>query len=164
MAMAIAKTLLQTIELRSGSMITWREIDALLKRWRPRSALVRSGKIDPMEEEVELFDACPMQVSDEQGKRGLDYLRKLLLRKDGALRNTALIRDQGINDEHRRVLYTLDHFLFVGMAWDHGTHVSRPYPTYRAVSTTGDWFEYIARPWQSGVPPTFGALNTKVQQ
>lgn len=158
MTMAIAKTLLSTLELRAGSTITQSEIAALKKRWRPRGALARKDSDKLLAEQQALQDALPMRVSDEQGKCGLDYLRKLLLRKDGHLRDTALVRDEGLRDDtHGQVIRTLDHFLFTGFHSDNVLTAPSLYPIYRAVAHNGPWFEYVARPWVGGLP-SFGGL------
>lgn len=158
MAMTIANALLSTLELRAGSVITETEIAAMKKRLGPnRQRRVHSDACEQLER---LQDALPMQISDEQAKKGLDYLRKLLLRKDGTLRDTALIRDQGLADDtHGQVIRTLDHFLFTGFHEDCNDVgcVVRMYPIYRAMAHNGPWFEYVARPWVAGLP-TFGQL------
>jgi hypothetical protein len=165
MTTAIAKTLLDTLELRAGSVITASEIAALKKRWRPLNRAVQDGRIDVAQESADLYDALPMRVCDEQALRGLDYLRKLLLRKDGTVRNTKLALDQGVGDDHATVINTLDHFLFVGFRWDWNQiyTVAWPQPIYRAVAHDGQWFEYVARAWTAGTP-TFGQLGIDVSR
>lgn len=159
MAMAIAKTLLDTLELRAGSTITESEIAALKKRWRPRGRLWRIDSALVGEEMERLGYALPMRVSDEQGKKGLDYLRKLLLKKDGMLRQSKLIEDFGVTDDHVVVLRRLDHFLFKGFHEDCNAFgdTTALYPIYRAVASDDGWFEYVARPWVAGLP-SFGGM------
>jgi hypothetical protein len=159
MAVAIAKTLLDTLELRAGSTITQTEIVALKKRWNPHGRLARKAPVVMDDEQIAMYVALPMRVSDEQGLKGLDYLRKLLLKKNGWLRDTKLIRENGIGFDHRNVLHSLDHFQFTGFHEDYNAcgNVVAMHPIYRAVSHDGTWFEYIARPWQGG-SPEFGAL------
>lgn len=163
MAIAIAKTLLDTLDLRAGSTITETEIAALKKRWGPRGRLANRDPGVIANEEQDFYDALPMRVSDEQGKRGQDYLRKLLFTKAGDLRNTKLIRDQNIGNDHADVLRTLDHFMFTGFHEDynHFGHVVSRHPVYRAVSCHGQWFEYIARPWVAG-QPEFSAVGREL--
>lgn len=160
MSISIATQLLDTLELRAGSVITPAEIRALQMRWRSRFT-PRKNPPNVGEEERALEDALPMRVCDEQAKRGLDYLRKLLLRKDGELRETQLIVNEGITRRHAQVVRTLDHFLFMGFHWDENGRMERPYPIYRAVGHDGEWFEYIARPWVQG-PPEFGPIGGRM--
>lgn len=156
MAMAIAKTLLDTLDLRAGSTITESEISALKKRWRgmQRKAMRRGELPDYSSEWEALLEALPMRVSDEQGKKGLDYLRKLLLKKDGTLRDTKLVKDQDLSGTHAGIIQRADHFLFTGFREDLN-HFGNPvalYPIYRLVSHDDQWFEYVARPWVAGLP------------
>jgi hypothetical protein len=164
MTISISKQLMDTIELRANSTITAQEIAALKKRWRPNGKLARTTGVG--EEVCALQEALPMRVSDEQGKRGLDYLRKLLLKKDGTLRDTKLIRDNEmrITELHVKVLHTLDHFLFMGFHEDYSQHghCCGLHPIYRAVSASGAWFEYVARPWVAGLPE-FGNMYEELE-
>jgi hypothetical protein len=160
MTTAIAKTLLDTLELRAGSVITQTEIAALKKRWRPHGWLARTDPDIMADEQRDLYDALPMFVCDEQAKRGLDYLRNLLLKKDGTLRQSKLVEGFGVTDDgHGQVVRTLDHFLFTGFHEDRNAFgcVVSLYPIYRAVAHNGPWFEYVARPWVGGLP-SFGEL------
>lgn len=170
--MGIAATLLATHELRAGSTITETEIHALKvrlmghqRRMRGhRDLRLRDKNADAYNVEWKRIVAMlPMRVSDEQGKKGLDYLRKLLVRKDGMLRNTKLVRDQNLTDDHLMLIRRADHFLFVGFREDLNTfgNVAAIYPIYRLVASDGWWFEYVARPWVGG-PCTFSPVNEEM--
>lgn len=160
---SLAATLLETLELRAGSVITEKEILALRKRWRPLSKAVREGRIDPQQEDCDLQEYLPMRVADEQAGKGLRWLRSMMLRKDGITpRRTKWMGAQQISDDsgHIHVVQTLDHFLLVGFTWDYNTTgtLAWPQPIYRAVAHNGAFFDYVARAWTAG-EATVGGVN-----
>jgi hypothetical protein len=142
----LASTLLDTLELRRGSVITKNEITALKKRWGPFNPL-RPSVGDECERMCEL--ALPMQISTEQAIQGIDWWRAQCYTKAGMRRNTAFTREMG--GLHWHVIEHANRFELVDWHWSTNSYgVSWPFPVYRMIATDGQWFDYIGGSWQSG--------------
>lgn len=156
-----AGLLLQTIELRAGSIITSEEVRALKHRWRWRYAQRMSVNI-----EQEIFDVFedfgPFQIDKALTDSGLAWWRANLLRKDGSMRNNAWTQGQSLHveggdkptregEEVLRILNGFERFELSDWHVDHNSFgepvVSFPIFTMHGA---GDSFTYIARSWQSG--------------
>lgn len=172
-----AKLLLDTIELRSGSIITSQEVRALKHRWSGRGLMGRrhtasrlAGDIDIEKETFEMFDSYgPFQIDKALTESGLAWWRANLLRKDGEMRNTAWTQGQGlthddtlqsvpgcyvITPEGEDVLAILNgftHFTLDNWQVDYNSfgEPCASFPMF-TMHGAGNSFTYIARPWQSG--------------
>ena len=159
-----AKLLLDTIELRAGSIITSVEVRALKWRWR-RRYMQRMG-IDIEAEIDSVFcdeegEQRHYQIDKALTESGLAWWRANLLRKDGTMRNNAWTQGQELCYEGSavtarggrvlRILNGFEHFMLEGWHVDYN-HFGDPcasFPVF-GMHGAGDQFTYIARPWQSG--------------
>lgn len=160
MTKSASKLLLDTIELRAGSIVTATEVRALKWRWGPRA--MRRWAIDGETESYIFQEHGPFQVDKPLTDSGIAWWRASLLRKDGTMRNNAWTQGQGLHVEDgvlptsegkrvMRILADCTHFTLDDWHFDyteHG-HCCGSFPVFR-MHGAGDSFAYIARPWQSG--------------
>ena len=160
-----ARLLLDTIELRSGSIITSVEVRALKHRWSRRGLMRRSKtphNIDIEAETFEMFDSYgPFQIDKALTDSGLAWWRANLLRKDGTMRNNAWTQGQGLCYEGSavtalggrvlRILNGFERFELTNWQVDYNSfgEPCASFPMF-TMHGAGDSFTYIARPWQSG--------------
>ena len=165
-----AKLLLDTIELRAGSIITSEEVRALKHRWSRRGLMSHrhqasrlAGDIDIEKEIYDVFgEHGPFQIDKALTDSGLAWWKANLLRKDGTMRNNAWTQGQSLHVEDgdlptgygTRVLHTLNKFeRFELTNWQVDyNHFGEPCASFPMFTMhgAGDQFSYIARPWQSG--------------
>ena len=91
------------------------------------------------------------RVSDEQSRKGIDWLRKQWHTPTGKVR-----KNNPFGDYEQDVLDNFSHFEFVDL-YDAATPMATSIgfhsylPVYRVISKTGGhWFDYTAAAWQSG--------------
>lgn len=97
------------------------------------------------------------RITYEQTKKGIKWLRSHAIRE--------LMRE-----EEQRIVNDFSRFYFVGIkAYEYESpmrtgHVLTHYaPVYRVCGNSGEWFDYVSAPWQSGDPlgiPRFGVLQS----
>jgi hypothetical protein len=146
--MSKSELLLNTLLLRAGSVITEGEIFALKKRWRPQNCTNRG--IDAEQEQGELMEHGPFQISDEQAAKGIAWWRAMCYRKDGSRRDTQFTR-ANLQDHHWSVLETVERFALVDWDWRfNGFGMGWTDPVYRMIGSNGCSFDYCPRSWQSG--------------
>ncbi len=114
----------------------------------------RSGKItnEQREDLISAIEDHKPRVSEEQSRKGIDWLRKQWHTPTGKVR-----KNNPFGDYEQYVLDNFGHFEFVGL-YDTATSVAVNYfglhsylPIYRVLSKTeGHWFDYVAAAWQSG--------------
>ena len=161
-----AKLLLDTIELRSGSIITSVEVRALKHRWSRRGLMRRSKtphNIDIEAETFEMFDSYgPFQIDKALTESGLAWWRANLLRKDGTMRNNAWTQGQELcvagqelpllrGQDVLAILNGFTHFTLDNWQVDYNSfgEPCASFPMF-TMHGAGNSFTYIARPWQSG--------------
>lgn len=149
-----ARLLIDTIELRAGSIITSTEVRALKHRWSKRLyANQRMAKPIDIEKEIfGVFDEYgPFQIDKALTDSGLAWWKANLLRKDGTLRENVWIKDQGFNEDHVRIVHCFKHFTLDNWHVDYNGfgQPCASFPIF-TMHGAGDSFTYIARPWQSG--------------
>lgn len=143
MAKSKALLLLQSVELRKGSVIGADEVAALQRRWRPYGPMVGTR----FEEYEQLNTAMPFQVDLTATVAGLAWWRKMCFRKDGKTRATTFT-EENCSPTVVHVLNNFDHFELVDFTWL--SQCERPFPVYEAVAKDGERFEFVQRSGQSG--------------
>jgi hypothetical protein len=158
----IAKLLLDTIELRAGSVITKREIDALKRRWCWRTLFRINPNQNPLGQvydEIEMVFGSDRdiryQVDAELTASGLAWWRAAMFRKDGTLRETQFVReidDHPYRDYIVRILHDFNRFELVDWYVDMNAYgMFSAFPVYAMLGRSSvNGVRYIARPWQSG--------------
>jgi hypothetical protein len=147
MSYGIAQTLLDTLDLRRGSVINENEIFALKRRWGPTH--VARHRIDRDGEYQAVAEILPMQISDEQAIKGIDWWRAICYGKTGKRRDTSFTRE--LQERHWHVIENAHHFKLVDFNFV-GQHYSylRPLPVYRMIASDGHYFDYVGGNWQTG--------------
>lgn len=145
----IAQALLDTLELRKGSVITRSEIAALKKRWSPTNC--RAGTPDRWVEYEAFHDCCPFQVDESMTEQGRAWWQAQCFTKAGKWRNTVFVRDNYRGSvisvlESGIARFELVDWEFIGNTYG----FEWPFPVYRVYGRNGDSFVYANRPWQSG--------------
>lgn len=149
--MNLAKTLLATIELRAGSVITPNEIAALKKRWSPHARVGQDDVVHASDEYSLLMEHGPYQISDEQALKGIDWWQARCFNKKGMRRNTQFTRANLDSDHMWDVLDNCARFELVDWEWQsNGYGLEWPFPVYRMIASDGKWFDYVSMSWQSG--------------
>lgn len=149
MAKSLSQALLDNLKQRKGTVVTEREMKGLKKRWGPHNC--KDRKIDAYAESEAFEEAGPFKVSEEQTAKGLAWWKSKVFKPDGAVRDTAFVRDNQLRNYHFNILLTFKRFEFVG--WEfigNSPDWQWPFPVYRVVGKNGDSFRYTARSWQSG--------------
>ena len=145
MAKSLSQQLLNTLELRRGSVINTDEVRALKRRW---DATLRRCE-DPTEEIAALQEHGPYPVSAEIDAAGRAWWQQMMYTPAGHQRDTTFLR--GLSQGTRDALYTgIDHFTLVDffIQWGHGR--SFVFPMYRLFSKNGRVIVFTQRGWQSG--------------
>ncbi len=108
-----------------------------------RKAIGQCGMKDPVQRASlrNLFfintESIYYRITDEQSERGRDYLLSKSLKLNGERRTGCKLDSYELN-----VLRNLDHHLFVGLECS-TAGLAHYFPVYRAVSKTGDSFDYV---------------------
>lgn len=145
-----SQTLIDTLELRHGSVINHDEINALKRRWNPhRSA--RKG-INAYAEYELFMQGVPYQVSEASAAIGLAWWQRVCFKKNGELRNTKFLRESSPHAPEfvGSIIADFDHFELIDFEWESNGYYDWPYPVYETFSKAGNAFRFVQRPWVSG--------------
>lgn len=147
MSKSLSGLLLETTELRAGSVITEREINALKRRWSPMGRLAQ--KFGAQKECMDFMEGAPYQISDEHAESGFAWWRAQCFTPTGKRRATKFTSYLRRHDWD--VIDSATRFELVDWYWQtNGYGMYWPFPVYRMLTDKGYSFDYVARPWQSG--------------
>lgn len=113
------------------------------------SGLDRGWKKDTMDEELKYIlhellasfsEGKTVDISPDQSKQGIDWLRKNIINAKGELRDNGMVRDAGFDESHGDIIKNFKKFELVGFHHDEQHHTYSP--IYRTISADGNSFDY----------------------
>lgn len=145
-----SKLFLDTLELRKGSVINRDEVNALKRRWSPRSY----SKCDRYAEYEAFMQCGPYQVDAKATAAGLSWWRNMTFTPKGEVRATKFMADYCAHYDVTlpRILRTFSHFMLVDWEFEMRSPLMGEwmFPTYGMYSVDGARLLFVARPWQAG--------------
>jgi hypothetical protein len=91
---------------------------------------------------LELFEERSLDLTKEQQKKGIEWLRNTHFRKDGSQR-----RSSKLSSQHLYVIRNFSHFTFEGFASQHRSNGQlETQCVYRTYAKNGIYFDYVVDP------------------
>lgn len=146
-AARIESRALSEAEIRKLRIILARAMNKGANGWMTGTPSCEPADADKLAAMIEKFRPI---VSDEQKAKGIAWLRQNVFCKNGAQRSTEFAQQFTASDQN--IIRNVARFELVGLydTREDGARYCVLHPVYRAIAFNGDWFEYVARAWQSG--------------
>lgn len=143
-------------EILSRGLITEMELRQLRKNIRYSFSRDTNGlTYGERHSLLDLFIDQTLDLSREQQRKGIRWLKETHFRKDGAQRKSSKISSQ-----HLYIIRNFIHFEFVGFTYSiTGSNCINATPIYRTTAKNGMYFDYEVDPSWFGAKVDYHAVN-----
>jgi hypothetical protein len=144
----------QKLAILDKKVLTKAEISMFARMLNLNQRSKDSDKREQVWSLIEKLDEKNYAITEEQSEFGINWLKKLLFKSNGLLRNTKQVGEFLSSIGHNQedildIVNNFDRFEFVGFHEASSGFYSHFAPIYRTIGKNGRYFDYTARMWQT---------------